>query len=306
MKKVGVIGLGTMGRPIARNIARGGFEVVVYDINQTAVQSLVEHGATAAQRPADVAMGADLVISVLPDGPDVLGAMLGEEGVYHAAREGMVHADFSTVHPKVSLQLHAAAQSRGIRVLDAAMARSAAEAEAGTLVLMVGGAKEDLDACMPVFSKVATDIHHCGPNGAGSTMKLVNNLIGGVAAAASIEALLIGQKAGLAPEIMLQVLATTGGNNAMLQGAIKHKVLTGEYRTPAFALDLQHKDARLAMELAADVGAPVLIGALVQQIRQIAKSRGLGRWDTTAIATVYEELAGTELRNQQGAQGQGG
>jgi 3-hydroxyisobutyrate dehydrogenase-like beta-hydroxyacid dehydrogenase len=216
----------------------------------------------------------------------------------------MVHADFSTVHPKVSLQLHEAAQSRGIRVLDAAMARSVTEAEAGTLVLMVGGAKEDLDACMPVLSKVATDIHHCGPNGTGSTMKLVNNLIGGVAAAASIEALLIGQKAGLAPEIMLQVLSTTGGNNAMLQGAIKHKVLTGDYQTPSFALDLQHKDARLAMELAADVGAPVLIGALVQQIRQIAKSRGLGRWDTTAIATVYEELAGAELRNQQGTQQQ--
>ncbi|MDP8921866.1 MAG: NAD(P)-dependent oxidoreductase [Chloroflexota bacterium] len=298
MKKVGVIGLGNMGRPIARNIAKGGFEVAVYDINQQAVQSLVEQGATVAQRPADVAMGADLVITVLPDGPDVLNAMLGEEGVYHAAKQGMVHADFSTVHPKVSLQLHEEARSRGIRVLDAAMARSVAEAEVGTLVLMVGGAKEDLGACMPVFSKVATNIHHCGQKYKKKTKKLVNNLLGGVAAAASIEALLIGQKAGLSPEIMLQVLATTGGNNAMLHGAIKNKVLTGGYETPAFALDLQHKDARLAMELAADVGAPVLIGALVQQIRQVAKSRGLGRWDTTAIATVYEELAGTELRNR--------
>jgi 4-hydroxybutyrate dehydrogenase / sulfolactaldehyde 3-reductase len=296
MQKVGVIGLGTMGRPIARNIRRAGFDLAVYDLDAAAVRSLVDEGATAAARPADVAMGADLVISVLPDGPDVLGAMLGEEGVYHAAREGMVHADFSTVHPKVSLKLHEEAQARGIRVLDAAMARSVREAEAGTLVLMVGGAKEDLDACMPVFSKVATDIHHCGPNGTGSTMKLVNNLLGGVAAAASMEALLIGQKAGLAPETMLKVLATTGGNNAMLHGAIATKVLTGEYRTPAFALDLQYKDARLAMELAQDVGAPVLIGALVQQLRAVAKSKGLGRWDTTAIATVFEQLAGAELR----------
>src|SRR5215210_9328366 len=121
MKKVGVIGLGNMGRPIARNIAKGGFEVAVYDINRAAVEALVAQGATAAERPADVAMGADLVITVLPDGPDVLGAMLGEEGVYHAAREGMIHADFSTVHPKVSRELAEAGRTRGIRVLDTAM-----------------------------------------------------------------------------------------------------------------------------------------------------------------------------------------
>jgi 3-hydroxyisobutyrate dehydrogenase len=296
VQKVGVIGLGTMGRPIARNIRQAGFDVTVYDLNPQAVEYLVGFGATAAERPADVAMGADLVISVLPDGPDVLQTMLGEEGVYHAARVGMIHADFSTVHPKISLQLHEEAKKRGVRVLDSAMARSQAEAETGTLVLMIGGAKEDIDAAMPVLSKVATDIHHCGPNGTGATMKLINNMLGGVIAAANAESLLLGVKAGLTPEIMYQVLSTTGGNSAMLHGMIKKKVFNRDFQPPSFALDLQYKDARLALDLAADVGASLPIGGLVQQLRTSARGKGMGRWDTSAIATVWEELDGTILK----------
>jgi len=296
MKKVGVIGLGNMGRPIARNIARGGFEVAVYDINRAAVEALVAQGATAAERPVDVAMGADLVITVLPDGPDVEQAALGEEGFYAAAREGMVHADLSTVHPSVSRKLAEAGGKRGVRVLDAAMARSVPQAESGELVLMVGGAAEDLEACRPVFEKIATDIHHCGPNGTGSTMKLVNNLLGGVTMAASCEALVLGMKAGLAPETMLAVLATTGGNNATLESLVRPKVLARNFDPPSFALNLQYKDARLAIDLASDVGAALPIGALVQQLRSSARAKGRGTWDTAAIATIFEELAGAELR----------
>ncbi|MCC7368551.1 MAG: NAD(P)-dependent oxidoreductase [Chloroflexi bacterium] len=296
VKKVGVIGLGTMGRPIARNIRKAGFDVAVYDLNPEAVAELVGLGATAAERPSDIAMGSDLVISVLPDGPDVLQTMLGEEGVYHAAREGMIHADFSTVHPKVSMQLYEAGKKRGVHVLDSAMARGKTEAENGTLVLMIGGEKEDIDAAMPVLSKVATDIHHCGPNGAGATMKLVNNLLGGVVAAVNAESLLLGAKAGLTPEIMYKVLSTTGANNAMLHGMIKNKVFMRNFQPPSFALDLQYKDARLALELGGDVGAALPIGALVQQLRTAARVKGMGRWDTSAIATVWEDLGGAILK----------
>jgi 2-hydroxymethylglutarate dehydrogenase len=296
VQKVGVIGLGTMGRPIARNIRQAGFDVTVYDLNPQAVEYLVGFGATAAERPSDVAMGADIVISVLPDGPDVLQTMLGEEGVYYAARDGMIHADFSTVHPKVSLQLFEEGKKRGVHVLDSAMARSQAEAESGTLVLMIGGEKADVDAAMPVLSKVATDIHHCGPNGTGATMELVNNLLGGVIAAANAESLLLGVKAGLSPEVMYQVLSTTGGNSAMLHGMIKNKVLQRNFEPPSFALDLQYKDARLALELAGDVGAALPIGGLVQQLRASARGKGKGRWDTAAIATVWEELDGAILK----------
>ena len=299
MKRVGVIGLGNMGRPIARNIAGGGFQVTVYDLNRAAVEGLVAQGARAAERPADVAMGADLVITVLPDGPDVRAAMLGEDGVYTAAREGMVHADLSTVHPNVSRALAEEGRKRGVRVLDAAMARSVPQAESGELVLMVGGAAEDLAACRPVFDTIATDIHHCGPNGTGSTMKLVNNLLGGVAMAASCEALVLGIKAGLAPETMLAVLATTGGNNATLESLVRPKVLARNFEPPSFALNLQYKDARLALDLASDVGAALPIGALVQQLRSSVRARGRGTWDTAAIATVFEELAGAELKATQ-------
>jgi 4-hydroxybutyrate dehydrogenase / sulfolactaldehyde 3-reductase len=295
VKKVGVIGLGNMGRPIARNIRKGGFDVAVFDINRAAVESLVAHGATSAERPADVAMGADLVITVLPDGPDVERVVLGEDGVLTAAPEGMVHADFSTVHPNVSRKLAEAGRKRGVRVLDAAMARSVPEAEAGTLVLMIGGAAEDLEACRPVFEKIATDIHHCGPNGSGSTMKLVNNMLGGVIAAACAESLILGVKAGLSPDVMMQVLSTTGANSSMLQGIVRTKMLTGAYDPPSFALNLQYKDARLALDLASDVGAALPIGALVQQIRSAARTKGRGAWDTAAIATIFEELADAQL-----------
>lgn len=279
-----------MGRPIARNIRQAGFDVAVHDLNPAAMEYLARYGATTTERPADVAMGADLVISVLPDGPDVLQAMLGEDGVYTAAREGMIHADFSTVHPKISRQLYEAGQARGIRVLDSAMARSQAEAENGTLVLMVGGARADLEACLPVFSKIATDIHHCGPNGTGATMKLINNMLGGVVAAVNMESMLLGVKAGLTPEIMYQVLTTTGADNAMLRGAIRNKVLARDFQPPSFALDLQYKDARLALELAADVGAALPLGALVQQLRATARTMGQGRWDTSSIVKVWELL----------------
>jgi 3-hydroxyisobutyrate dehydrogenase-like beta-hydroxyacid dehydrogenase len=295
MKKVGVIGLGNMGRPIARNIVQAGFEVAVFDINEAAVRTLVGHGATGVERPADVAMGADLVITVLPDGPDVERVALGEDGVFTSGREGMIHADFSTVHPNVSRTLAAEGKKRGIRVLDAAMARSVAEAEKGELVLMVGGDGADLDACRPVFEKIATDIHHCGPNGTGSTMKLVNNMLGGVIAAVCAESLLLGVKAGLSTDVMMQVLSTTGANSAMLQGVVKNKMLTGAYEPPSFALNLQYKDARLALDLASDVGASLPVGALVQQLRSVARSKGRGTWDTASIATVFEELDGARL-----------
>jgi len=296
MRSVGVIGLGNMGRPIARNILRAGYAVAVYDLNPDAVRSLVDEGAVAAERPADVALGADLVITVLPDGPDVLAAMLGEEGVYHAAREGMIHADFSTVHPNVSRTLAEEGRKRGVRVLDTAMTRSVPQAEAGTLGLLVGGAAEDLEACRPVFEKVASTIHHCGPNGAGATMKLVNNMLAGTVAAASVEAMLLGVKAGLTPELMLSVLATTAANNGSLEPTIRGKVMQRAIETPVFALDLQYKDIRLALELGADVGAALPISAVIQQLRGSVRARGRGGWDSSAIATVFEELDGAELR----------
>jgi 3-hydroxyisobutyrate dehydrogenase-like beta-hydroxyacid dehydrogenase len=296
VRRVAIIGLGNMGRPIARNVLRGGYEVAVYDSNPAAVQRLVEDGAVAAARPADLALGADLVISVLPDGPDVLGVMLGEEGVYDAAPEGLIHADFSTVYPKVSRELAQAGRWRGIRVLDTAMTRSVPQAEAGTLGLLVGGAPEDLGACRPVLETVASTIHYCEPNGDGATMKLVNNLLAGTIGAATIEALLLGVKAGLTPELMLAVFATTAANNGTLEPLIRGRVLKREIESPVFSLNLQHKDARLAQELASDVEAALPVSAVVQQLRAAVRAKGRGAWDSSAIVTVFEELDDAELR----------
>lgn len=297
MKRIGVIGLGNMGRPIARRIMGAGlYEVAVYDVDPAAVQALVAEGAIGCARPADVAMGADLVITVVPDGPDVEKVTLGEDGIYHAAREGMIHADFSTVHPKVSTYISGEGKKRGVRVLDACMMRSVPQAQAGTLGLMVGGAAEDLEACRPVFERIAVDIVHCGPNGAGAAMKVVNNMLAGVIMASTIEAMVLGAKAGVPIDVMLTVFGLSNAKNGSLDAAIKPTVLTRAFQPAHFALDLLHKDTRLALELANEVGAAVPVAAVVQQLRSAARAKGRGRWDAAAIATIFEELADIELR----------
>jgi len=296
VKQIGVIGLGNMGSRIARRILQSGrYDVAVYDIDPAAMERLVADGARACSRPSEVAMNADLVITVVPDGPDVEGVVLGEDGVFSAAREGMLYADFSTVHPKVSLHLAEEGSKRGVRVLDACMMRSVPQAEQGTLGLMVGGAADDLEACRPVFETLAIDIVHCGPNGAGAAMKVVNNMLAGVVMAATLEAMVLGAKAGISTDTMLEVFGLSNAKNGSIDATIKPTVLTRAFQPAHFALDLLHKDTRLALELANEVGAAVPVAAVVQQLRSAARAKGRGRWDSAAIATIYEELADIEL-----------
>ena len=170
-----------------------------------------------------------------------------------------------------------------------------AEAEAGTLGLMVGGAADDLEACRPVFETLAIDIVHCGPNGAGAAMKGVNNMLAGVVMAATLEAMVLGAKAGISTDTMLEVFGLSNAKNGSIDATIKPTVLTRAFQPAHFALDLLHKDTRLALELANEVGAAVPVAAVVQQLRSAARAKGRGRWDSAAIATIYEELADIEL-----------
>ena len=221
--------------------------------------------------------------------------MLGEEGVYHAAREGLIHADFSTVHPKVSRELAEAGRKRGIRVLDAAMTRSVPQAEAGTLGLLVGGAPEDLEACRPGAGEGGLDHSLLRAERGRRDHEASQQPAGRHGRGPTIEALLLGVKAGLTPELMLSVFATTAANNGTLEPLIRGRVLKREIESPVFALNLQYKDARLALELASDVEAAMPVSAVVQQLRAAVRAKGRGGWDSSAVVTVFEELNNAEL-----------
>jgi 3-hydroxyisobutyrate dehydrogenase-like beta-hydroxyacid dehydrogenase len=295
---IGVVGLGSMGGAVALRLAAVGCRLVVFDLAPAAVQRLVAAGASAAASPREVAGQADVVLTILPNGPDVERAAGGDDGLLAGARPGQLWIEMSTIDPAVTRRLAEQAALAGVRVIDAAIGGLTTHAPSGDLVLMVGAADAELARARPVLALLARTIHHCGPVGAGVTMKLVNNLLAGVAYAATCEALLLGRRAGLGLETMLDVLSTTMADNAHLRRTVAAKVIPRAF-APGFRLALQRKDAHLALELGGSLGVPLPLGAVAQQLRSIGLSQGLADHDSSALIGVLECLAGIDVRTGQ-------
>jgi 3-hydroxyisobutyrate dehydrogenase-like beta-hydroxyacid dehydrogenase len=296
IKNVGFIGLGTMGAPMARRIL-GAFPLFVYDINAEAVARLVSEGATACSSPADVAARSDAVCSIVPDSPEVQEVILGDSGVLRGARPGTLLMEMSTIDPAVTESIASRVTRAGSRMIDAPVFRSVKHAERGELLIVVGGAKEDVDEAVPVLERMADTIHHFGPVGAGLRMKLVNNMLAQSIALSVCEALTLGVKAGLDLEPMLKVLAGTATSNKMMESVYPERGLSGDFSL-GFALDWAHKDVGHALRLAARVGAPCPAASMAHAFQNIARSQGKGRWDHTALLTVFEAMAGVTLRKR--------
>ena len=243
---VGFIGLGTMGAPMARNLLRKGHRLVVADVQPAAVSELTAAGARAAATPREVAAASDIVITMLPDAPDVLRVALGDDGVVAGIRPGAVYIDMSTIDPQTTRTVGTAIVAKGAAMIDSPVGKTADAAVAGTLTLMVGGDAEVVARCRPVLDCMGTDFFHCGQLGAGQTMKLVNNLLATAVSEASIEALVTGVKAGLALETMMSVLGTTMAWNNALAIALPKRPLAGDF-APGFMMKLAEKDCRLAL-----------------------------------------------------------
>ena len=292
--RLGLIGLGLMGTGIAQNLAAKGYSLTVFDVEPAAVRRVVGFGATAGTSPKDVASAADIVITVLPDGPQLETVVLGAQGVLAGAPAGTMLLDCSTVDPAVSQAVRGAVLAAGCRMVDAGMGRSPKEAAEGALLLMVGAAEVDYTAVLPLLNDLATEIFHCGGPGSGVTMKVIGNLHFISLLAADLEALVLGRKAGLSSELMLRVLRATASNNLPLSTTIPGEVLAHDYR-PKFKARMAHKDLGLGQNLAARVGAPLFALAAARQLYSIAVAQGKGDLSLTVIGQVLEELAGVEL-----------
>ena len=292
---VGFIGLGTMGAPMARNLLRNGHRLVVADVQPAAVSELTAAGATAAATPREVAAASDIVITMLPDAPDVLRVALGDDGVVAGIRRDSVYIDMSTIDPQTTRTVGAAIAAKGAAMIDSPVGKTADAAVAGTLTLMVGGEADVVARCRPLLDCMGTDFFHCGELGAGQTMKLINNLLATAVSEASIEALVTGVKAGLSIDTMMSVLGTTMAWNNALAIALPKRPLAGDF-APGFMMKLAQKDCRLALKLVDTLGVAAPVGKAALASVDEAMQRGLQDHDVGALLKLREEAAGVEVR----------
>lgn len=291
----GFIGLGTMGAPMARNILKKGHALVVFDVAPAPVAALVAAGAQAAASPREVAERADVVITMLPDAPDVERVAGGPDGVLAGLAPGKVWIDMSTIDPATTRRVGELARARGAEMIDSPVGKTADAAVAGTLTLMVGGPAEVVARCRPLLDSMGTDFFHCGELGAGQAMKLINNLLAQTLGAASTEALVTGVKAGLTLDTMMSVLRTTVAWNNQLAVQMPKKSLQGNF-TPGFMLKLAHKDCRLALQMAESLGVATPVGRATLSALDEGLRNGLQDMDAGAMLKLREEQAGVTVR----------
>jgi 2-hydroxy-3-oxopropionate reductase len=288
---IGFIGLGIMGKPMARNLAKAGYDLVVYNRSRDDVDTLLAEGDQfqAATSPREVAERTRAVITMLPDSPDVRNVVFGENGVLQAMDKGHLLVDMSTIAPATSVDVNAALRERGARSLDAPVSGGDKGAIAGTLSIMVGGDAEDFQRAMPLFEAMGKTIVHVGGAGAGQIVKACNQIVVAINYAAVSEALVLGAKAGVDPDKIVQVLS--GGLAASRVLELKGPSMVAHQFEPGFRVDLHRKDLGIARSTAGETSAPIPVTAVVSQLFEAAAASGKGDRDHSALVTVYEELA---------------
>jgi 3-hydroxyisobutyrate dehydrogenase-like beta-hydroxyacid dehydrogenase len=293
--KVGFIGVGNMGGPMCRNIIRNtNHEVVVFDLNAAAVAACTELGATVGGSVAEVAARCDVVITSLPLPRDVEAVALGPGGIKENARRGSTFIDLSTNSPALARRVHAAMAESGIAMLEAPVSGGVPRATDGTIVIMVGGDAATFEAQRPLLASFSGEVIHVGDVGFGSVAKLINNQLAFSNAAAAAEALMIGTMSGIDLAKLDQVISNASGFSSAYR-SLSGKVFKRDFK-PGFALDLAHKDLRLALELADELGVPGMIGPQVMSLYRMARGMGLGPSDSSSVIKVYEAALSREVR----------
>lgn len=287
---IGFIGLGIMGRPMARNLVRAGHSLVVHDRVRDPVDELVKAGAKAGTSPRDVASRSDILITMLPNSPDVELVALGKDGIIEGARSGLLYADMSTISPIVSQQVGKALAAKGVKMLDAPVSGGEKGAIDGVLSIMVGGDKAVFDQLLPIFQVMGKTITLLGPLGFGGFTKLANQIIVAVNLTGLAEALTLAKKAGLDRELTLTALAGGLAGSKCLDQK-KANYLANTYN-PGFKIDLHYKDLGLIMESARALGVPLPATAVVQELFSALRVKGRGGLDHSGVITLLEELAG--------------
>ena len=289
--KIGFIGLGIMGRPMGKNVVKAGYEVLVSSRNQASVKEVADHGA-AASSTEEIAKECDVVITMLPNSPEVKEVMLGETGAVRYMREGQIYIDASSISPIASKEIAEELARVGVEMLDAPVSGGEPKAIDGTLSFMVGGKEEVFEKCRPILLAMGSSAVRCGDVGAGNTTKLANQIIVACNIQALAEALTLAQKAGVSPEVVFS--AIKGGLAGSTVMNAKAPMMIAGDDTPGFKIDLHIKDLNNALDCAHSVGAPVPMTASVQEILQWLHNHEGGQKDHSAIAQYYEHL--TEIR----------
>jgi 2-hydroxy-3-oxopropionate reductase len=287
---IGFIGLGIMGRPMARNLLKAGYSLVVHSRSRGPVDEIVKAGATAAASPKDVAAQCDVLVTMLPNSPDVEQVVLGPNGVIEGARRGMILADMSTISPIVSQKIGKALEAKGVAMLDAPVSGGEKGAIDGALSIMVGGDKGVFERVLPIFQAMGKTITLLGPLGFGGFTKLANQIIVAVNLTALAEALTLGKKAGLDRELLLTALAGGLAGSKCLDQK-KPNYVSNTYN-PGFKIDLHYKDLGLIMESARALGVPLPATAIVQELFSALRVKGGGGLDHSGVITLLEDLAG--------------
>ena len=296
MKKIGFVGLGIMGKPMAKNLLKAGYELVVFDINQEAVAEVVAAGAVKAENAKEVAAKSEAVITMLPNSPHVKAAVLGENGVLAGAKPGLILIDMSSIAPLAALEVAAAVAKQGVEMLDAPVSGGEPKAIDGSLSIMVGGKQEIFDRCVELLSKMGKSVVRCGDIGAGNTTKLANQIIVALNIAALSEALVLATKAGVDPELVFNAIRGGLAGSTVME-AKAPMILAGNFK-PGFKIDLHIKDLANAIETGHDVGVPLPLTSSVMEILQALKVDGKGQNDHSGIAMYYEKMAKIETRKK--------
>ena len=290
MTKIGFIGLGIMGSPMASNLLAAGFEVIGFDLMSEALGRLEAAGGTVAVSAGQAAAEADVVITMLPNHPHVEAAALGEGGVLDSAKPGTLYIDMSSIRPETARRLAGVGAERGIRVLDAPVSGGEKGAVDGVLSIMVGGAPEDFAAAAPVFAPLGKTVVHVGPAGAGQTVKAANQLVVGGTYALVAEAVVLLEASGLDASIGLDVLAGGLAGSRILE--LKRKSMVAREFQPGFRIDLHHKDMGIILDAARDAEVALPVGNLVAALISAARAQGYGSLDHSALLKVAENLSG--------------
>ncbi|GCF10094.1 NAD(P)-dependent oxidoreductase [Dictyobacter arantiisoli] len=300
--QLGFIGIGVMGRPMVLNLLKAGHDVTIYARHpeKAEVQEVIEAGAKLAPSARAVAIASEIVITMVPNSPQVQEVVAGPNGIFAGARQGLVIIDMSTIAPAVTRNLARQATEKGLYFLDAPVSGGSQGAINGTLTIMVGGEAKAFQKVRPVLEAMGKkeNIVHVGPSGSGDVIKLINNMLTGTIAAATAEALVLGVKTGADVETMARIIGTSTGASWQLSNQFPLRAFNGSFQ-PGFMTDLLYKDLGLALDLAAENETAITMVALARQLYERSRAAGHGKDDYTALLKVLEEDAGIEVRTKQ-------
>ncbi len=296
MSKVGFVGLGIMGKPMAKNLLKAGYDLVVFDVVEDAVKELASAGASTAKNIADVAGQADVIVTMLPNSPHVKEVILGEGGVLSSAKSGTIVVDMSSISPIASKEIAAECEKKGVILLDCPVSGGEPKAVEGTLAIMVGGDEAAFEKVKDMLLKMGSSAVHVGEVGSGNVTKLANQIIVALNISAMSEAMVLATKCGVDPEKVYQAIRGGLAGSTVLDAKMP-MVLDGNFN-PGFRIELHIKDLQNALDAAHSVNSPIPLTANVMEVMQGLKVAGMQACDHDAIIRHYENLAGVEVRKQ--------